>query len=68
MLILFAKYEFDGRFHFFKNNYQKIGFHLQLDDVNVMSSKVHKWKVHHGPLYDMNVLFKWSLEKSYTQK
>ena len=49
MLMLLAKFEFDGWFHFFKNKelYQKkkiIGFPLKPDDVIVLSSNVHEWK------------------------
>ena len=45
MLMLLAKFECNGWFHFFKTrNYQKIGFPLKPDDVIVMSSNVHEWK------------------------
>ena len=43
MLMLLAKFEFDGWFHFFKNKEfsKKIGFPLKLDDV-CMNEKVNK--------------------------
>ena len=41
-----SKFEFDGRFHFFKNKElsKKRRFPLKPDDVIVMSSYVHEWK------------------------
>ena len=46
MLMLLAKFECDGWFHFFKNKElsKKKGFPLKPDDVIVMSSNVHEWK------------------------
>ena len=45
MLMLLAKFEFDGWFNFFKNKElqkkKKKGFPLKLYDVIVMSSDVH---------------------------
>ena len=44
MLMLLAKFEFDGCCHFFKNKElsKKIGFPLKLHDIIVMSSNVHE--------------------------
>ena len=47
MLMLLAKFEFDGLFQFFKNRellFKKIGFPLKPDQVIMMSSNVHEWK------------------------
>ena len=46
MLMLLAKFEFDGWFHFLKNKElsKKIGFPLKSDDIIMMSSNVHEWK------------------------
>ena len=46
MLMLLAKFEFDGWFHFFKNKELSIkqDFPIKPDDVIVMSSNVHEWK------------------------
>ena len=45
MLMLLAKFEFDGWFQFVKNKeLSKKGFPLKPDDVIVMSSNVHEWK------------------------
>ena len=46
MLMLLAKFECDGWFHFFKKQgiIQKIGFPLKPDDVIVMSLNVYEWK------------------------
>ena len=48
MLMLLAKFECDGWFHFVKNKElskkKKKGFPLKPDDVIVMSSNVHEWK------------------------
>ena len=45
MLMLLAKFEFDGWFHFFQKQgiIIKIGFPLKPYDVIVMSSNVHEW-------------------------
>ena len=45
--MLFAKFEFDGWFHFFQKQgiiFKEIGFPLKPDDVIVISSSVHEWK------------------------
>ena len=47
MLMLLAKFECDGWFHFFfkkQGIIKKIGFSIKPDDVIVMSSNVHEWK------------------------
>ena len=46
MLMLLAKFELDGWFHFFQKQgiIKKIGFPLKSGDVIMMSSKVHEWK------------------------
>ena len=47
MLLLLAKFEFDGWFHLSKNMdhfFKKIGFPLKPDDIIVMSLNVHEWK------------------------
>ena len=64
-IVRLAKCEFDGWFQFFKNkelSKKDVWFALNLDNVIMMSSKVHG-KVNQGPLYNMNVLFKLSSEK-----